>query len=227
MNYQKHYNNLIERARYRLIEGYVEKHHVIPRCMGGIDGEVVALTPEEHYGAHQLLVKIYSNEQKLIYAAKMMTVKAPDHKRRNNKLYGWLKRKWSKEFSHTDDFKKRASDRMKEDNPNYKLSEEQIKKKVEKQRQTMQKIGYSKPWLGTKQTKDQKQKQSERQKGKIWITDGKNCLMIQPNQLNSYTEKDWKRGRIIKKRNNKEGWIPWNKGLTKDKDAQGRVKWVK
>ena len=96
MNYQKHYDTLINRAKNRLLEGYSERHHIIPRCMGGTDEQdnLVALTAEEHYVAHQLLVKMYPDNDKLIYAAKMMTISASGHVR-NNKLYGWLKIKYS------------------------------------------------------------------------------------------------------------------------------------
>ena len=60
MNYKKIYNALIERAQNRIIDGYAEKHHIIPRCMNGTDDKenIVELTPEEHFVAHQLLVKI-------------------------------------------------------------------------------------------------------------------------------------------------------------------------
>jgi hypothetical protein len=60
--------------------------------MGGSDSStnIVYLTPEEHYTAHQLLVKIYPNEDKLVYAALMMCI---GHSR-NNKKYGWLKRRY-------------------------------------------------------------------------------------------------------------------------------------
>ena len=37
MNYQKIYNNLINREITRV--GYVEKHHVLPRCLGGLDNK--------------------------------------------------------------------------------------------------------------------------------------------------------------------------------------------
>ena len=37
MNYQKIYNQIIERAKTRQLEGYKEKHHILPRCMGGLD----------------------------------------------------------------------------------------------------------------------------------------------------------------------------------------------
>ena len=93
MNYTKHYTILIDRARQRqLIDSCKEQHHIIPKCMGGSDSSenLVYLTPEEHYVAHQLLVKIHPNEDGLVYAALMMCV---GHSR-NNKKYGWLKRRY-------------------------------------------------------------------------------------------------------------------------------------
>ena len=95
MNYNKHYYNLISRAKSRVLEGYVEKHHIIPKCLGGTDDfdNLVTLTAEEHFVAHQLLTKIYPNNEKLIYAVKMMCVKTTKQQR-NNKMYGWLKRKY-------------------------------------------------------------------------------------------------------------------------------------
>lgn len=94
MDYSKHYNTLIERAKTRLLESYSERHHIIPRCMGGSDEQnnIVRLTAEEHYVAHQLLIKIYPNNFKLIYAAHKMTSDPHGH-RVNNKLYGWLRQK--------------------------------------------------------------------------------------------------------------------------------------
>lgn len=92
MNYKQIYINLINRAKNRLIEGYTESHHIIPRCMGGTDhpSNLVNLTPEEHYTAHLLLVKIYPNNKKLVKAAAMMIPSRP-----SNKMYGWLRRKLS------------------------------------------------------------------------------------------------------------------------------------
>lgn len=103
MNYQKIHDAIINRARYRPVpSGYTERHHIKPRCMGGTDDadNLVYLTPEEHYIIHLLLTKIYPNDIKLSYAAIKMTVK-PKTKicNRNNKLYGWLKRKHAKNIS--------------------------------------------------------------------------------------------------------------------------------
>ena len=37
MNYTKIYENLINRGKDRILDCYVETHHIIPRCMGGTD----------------------------------------------------------------------------------------------------------------------------------------------------------------------------------------------
>lgn len=96
MNYQLHYNNLIIRAQGRILNEYTEKHHIIPKCLGGSNNpeNIVDLTPEEHYIAHLLLVKMHPNNRKLIFSARMMTI-SPYGKRNNNKMFGWLKRKIS------------------------------------------------------------------------------------------------------------------------------------
>jgi hypothetical protein len=92
MDYKKIYRDLIGKGKNRILEGYSEKHHIIPRCMGGNDDpkNLVSLTPEEHYVAHQLLVKIYPDNPSIVRAAQMMIPNRP-----SNKMYGWLKRKFS------------------------------------------------------------------------------------------------------------------------------------
>lgn len=95
MNYRAIYNRLIDRARGRVLDGYSEQHHVLPRCCGGGDEpeNLVRLTPEEHYLAHQLLVKIHPDEPKLVYSVVYMTGNNDKCQRPNNKLYGWIKRR--------------------------------------------------------------------------------------------------------------------------------------
>ena len=102
----------MERSRDRVLEGYVEKHHIIPRCLGGTNDttNIAVLTPEEHFLAHQLLVKIYPNSPPLVNAAVIMTTHHTEH-RANNKLFGWLRRRasayrkeWLKENGHPKGF---------------------------------------------------------------------------------------------------------------------------
>ena len=98
MNYTKIYCNLIENAKQSLNTGYIEIHHIIPKCMGGTDDgdNLIKLTPEEHFLAHQLLVKMYPDNKKLIYALSAMCMSADSKKMiRNNKMFGWIKRKIS------------------------------------------------------------------------------------------------------------------------------------
>jgi len=97
MNYKNIYNNLISKGQNRIIKGYKEKHHIIPKCMGGNDDadNLVFLTAEEHYLAHQLLIKIYPDNRKLIHAAGLMSASGKNLNRARNKQYGWIKRKLS------------------------------------------------------------------------------------------------------------------------------------
>lgn len=94
MNYEKHYTLLIEKGKVENNSDkvYYEKHHIVPRCMGGTDDEtnLVKLLPEQHCLAHLLLVKMYPEVTKLVYAANTLYNVA-----KNNKQYGWIKRKFS------------------------------------------------------------------------------------------------------------------------------------
>lgn len=96
MNYEKHYNLLIDRARNRTLEGYSERHHIIPKCMGGDNSKenLVRLTAEEHYVAHQLLVKMYPDNDSLVYALRRMS-----GGKSNRKAYGWIKKTAAKMLS--------------------------------------------------------------------------------------------------------------------------------
>ena len=78
------YNKLINKSLSRgldksKIKEIMEKHHILPRCMGGKDEEsnYVLLTPKEHYIAHLLLHRIYPEHKGLLYAVfKMASIKS-------------------------------------------------------------------------------------------------------------------------------------------------------
>jgi hypothetical protein len=102
-----HYNKLCNRGKERglnkkKLDYYTERHHIIPRCMDGSDEKdnLVLLTAREHYVAHQLLVKIYPNNYKLIYAVKVMHL-SNSKIIRNNREYEWIKKNFSKIHSQT------------------------------------------------------------------------------------------------------------------------------
>lgn len=94
MNYQAVYDRLMQRSFGRVIEGYTERHHILPRCLDGGDKEanIAVLTAEEHYVAHQLLVRLHPYDLGILSAAHVMTT-ARHPGRSANKLYGWLRRR--------------------------------------------------------------------------------------------------------------------------------------
>ena len=109
MDYRQIYKKLIDRAQDRVLEGYVERHHIIPKCLQGADdpSNIVSLTPEEHYLAHLLLVRIHPHVKGLLYAVKLMSGQG------NNKKYGWVKRRLS-ETGFTQEHKDNLSNAQKE-----------------------------------------------------------------------------------------------------------------
>jgi hypothetical protein len=89
MNYLKIYNQIVEKAQTTTRDCYVEKHHIIPRCMGGSNDpeNIVKLTAREHYICHWLLAKTY-NTKKLWGAFAMLCVSSTKHQRlTNSKLF--------------------------------------------------------------------------------------------------------------------------------------------
>ena len=84
MDYKKNYNyymayvRTLNRKKGDLDSNgnkiYYAWHHILPRCIGGSDDldNQVLLKGREHYLAHYLLTKIYSDNLKLLYAFKMM-----------------------------------------------------------------------------------------------------------------------------------------------------------
>jgi hypothetical protein len=78
MDYIKIYEKIIDNAnsqnRKKTKEGQIyENHHIIPKSIGGLNnkGNLVLLTPKEHYICHKLLVEIYKKTpyfNKMYYA---------------------------------------------------------------------------------------------------------------------------------------------------------------
>jgi hypothetical protein len=71
--YTQCYYNIVEQAKARSTVGYFERHHIIPKSLGGSNdaSNLVALTAREHFICHWLLTKMLpkSPEQKKLYHA--------------------------------------------------------------------------------------------------------------------------------------------------------------
>ena len=71
LSYNEFIDNILQaRGRYILDNQYKERHHVIPKCLGGTNEKenLIDLLPEEHYTAHKLLAQENPNNYKLQYA---------------------------------------------------------------------------------------------------------------------------------------------------------------
>lgn len=93
--YSKWYFSIIESAKGRSLDDYGEKHHIIPKCIGGDDqsDNLVMLTAREHFVCHWLLVKMH-DDYRLKFALFMMSVSGSQHKRGsvNSRIYEILKK---------------------------------------------------------------------------------------------------------------------------------------
>jgi endogenous inhibitor of DNA gyrase (YacG/DUF329 family) len=82
MNYQKIYDSIIYRAKQEELSGtrkrkngnYYERHHIVPKCLGGTDDKdnLVLLTAREHFLCHWLLIRIYPENRGIAIAFWMM-----------------------------------------------------------------------------------------------------------------------------------------------------------
>jgi len=84
MQYQKIYDQIIERARTRNLLDYGEKHHIIPRCLGGDNSpsNIVKLTFREHFICHWILCKLNPGNMKIHHAFSIMAMASHKNKQR-------------------------------------------------------------------------------------------------------------------------------------------------
>jgi hypothetical protein len=79
MNHEKVYNLIIQKAtsenRIKHNGAYYENHHIIPKCVGGINSKenLILLTAKEHYICHELLTYIYPKNRNLAVALMRMS----------------------------------------------------------------------------------------------------------------------------------------------------------
>ena len=125
--YTNWYNDIVFRAQNRELpkEVYTEKHHIMPRSLGGGNERenIAKLTAREHFVCHWLLTKMTTgqNQKKMAYACKRMMHSSGKKQHRykiNGRIYEQLKNNLNlllKEREFTDGWisklKKSAQDR--------------------------------------------------------------------------------------------------------------------
>ena len=138
--YKKTYNSLIETRKSRgldkaTLDYYTERHHIIPRCMGGKDEDdnYVLLTAREHIIAHMLLSSIYPDNYKLLKAAVMLTTKICCNGEKitiSSRLASYFKEKYSKSQKgkqHSEEHRRKQSEgliKFNKENPGFWKKEE-------------------------------------------------------------------------------------------------------
>jgi hypothetical protein len=102
--YTRWYYDIVDRAKERSLSTYTEKHHIIPKSLGGNNSveNLVELTAREHFICHWLLVKIYpvgDEHWKMLNAFRMMRTENPVQQRYKTKITGRVYANLKEEYS--------------------------------------------------------------------------------------------------------------------------------
>ena len=102
--YKNWYDTITSRGKKHREPG-LERHHIIPRSLGGTDDaeNITFITTREHFVCHWLLIKIYSigeEHWKMLNALRMMRAENSNQKRYSTKItsrvYAKLKQEYAK-----------------------------------------------------------------------------------------------------------------------------------
>ena len=180
-------NNLETRGRFNCGDVYHERHHIIPKCIGGGNEteNLIDLFAREHFIAHKLLAKENPKNKELIYAWWCMATANGKHTDDAYKLtpeeYEEIRTMYSKSVTgennpmfgkiHSVETRRKISenhaDVSGENNPNYgKPRSDETKQKLSELRKGKF-TGEDNPFYGKKHTEEAKQKMSEERKGKF------------------------------------------------------------
>lgn len=217
MNYKKNYYDYIDYVktlnRSKNDSVYYEKHHIIPKSLGGTDSKdnLVLLTAREHYLAHYLLCKFTEGPAKrsMFWAFHRMTYSDASHtgKRQINssRLYEYLRSEFILQFK-SDEFRRIKSEQTKDrvwvsdghttkmiknnelenfliNNPTYSLGRKGFKIKTKNRKKT----------IGSKHSPE---------KIGYWMynPDELKDKMVKKAEIQHYEDLGWKRGRYHQKK---------------------------
>ena len=105
--YTAWYFAIVNKAKERVTEGYTEKHHIIPKTIGGKNDKsnTVVLTAREHFVCHLLLTKMLTGDHrhKMVYALHMLANASNKLHQRytpSSKLYEYERKVFAKTHSN-------------------------------------------------------------------------------------------------------------------------------
>jgi hypothetical protein len=161
--YTKIYYQIINKAKSRAKpEGYTEKHHIIPKCMGG--KEVIPLTFREHFICHHLLIKMCKTSKQKWSMYHAFDLMGKPNKNQSDRIINSKMFERIKTANRQLSFGRKCSEETK-----MKMSESQKGKKhsIESKRKMSKSQLGNKNNLGHKHSKKTKLKMSLSSKGKL------------------------------------------------------------
>lgn len=203
-HYYARYIKLIEWAKFNPPSGMVEKHHIVPRSMGGSNKKdnLVALSPRVHFIAHWLLWKAYKNGK---MANAFWTMKLCNGMRLNSKSYEQARAvaieymastKRGKKASEATKLKMSLASKGKLRPPE--VVEKIRQKHIGQKRSNKAKTNMSKAHVGRRLSDETKAKMSAAKKGKPPNNMGKVYTMKEPMPLELRLKLgEQRRGRIM------------------------------
>lgn len=118
--YTTWYFNIVNYAKEHPVDNktYSERHHILPRCMGGSnnDDNLVTLTARQHFICHMLLTKMTTgqNYRKMLHAAiGMRRARAYQDRYINSRLYDTIRKAYGKLSSERNKGKKASEEARK------------------------------------------------------------------------------------------------------------------
>lgn len=178
--YTKWYNQLCSRGLNRRLECYSEKHHIIPKCLGGNDCEqnLVRLTAREHFIAHILLTKMTSGLDK---SRMHLAVRAMCN--------------WSKFNNRDIKISSRKFDMIKQNAKQYFIGLPSVRKGTKISEETRKKIKAAR----AKQviTRETYEKASKTMSSLVWMNDGTRSYRIKKELVNEKLIEGLHLGRLL------------------------------
>lgn len=210
--YSKYYINLIESRRNVSIDGYRERHHIIPKSLGGTNSKdnIINLTAREHFIAHLLLVKATKNTSHYSKMAFALTRLVHGNKKNytlNSRTYQYIREinsiessiRSKKAWDSKSEFEKEKwKNKYKgENNPMYgKTHSQNTRQKIAIQAKKRLSDKENHPMYGKSHTEDTKIKISKNRKNKnlnySWFYNSD----IKEEKLSNVCPNGWKKGRL-------------------------------
>ncbi len=109
--YKTWHDNIIARGKNRILTGYKEKHHIIPKSLGGNNSKdnLVELTAREHFMVHMLLCKFTTGQAKMKMSYAFHAMCTFKNAERYNKVNSRLVEKIRSNFKFTKEHKQKLS----------------------------------------------------------------------------------------------------------------------